>query len=375
MMDYFQWCERVLSEYLEAARNSLAVRSEGLRPDQVARRIFGPEVVEQDLFIASSGWEGLKQAIKDLDDEGCLLTEDDYYGDEVHSPGKITSEGKEFLEKVESRWTSWWATCATAPDFKQEQRDLLELVHRLSPREESTHAWMEWIHQETLCRELGWEAERLRVVISEIRASHDFIKCRPNYYPLGAPPYDELRVRETYKGLVLQTKYQLTIEAREIDSLVEEWETTSVEFKQELETRTKDQKAEFVKDVLGLVNTKASGKRWLIVGFKDKTHTYNSGCILPSSQDDLERVLSAYTNPMAEIRYDIVKHYHGPVGRLHILRDPARLPYRVAKSVGHEKRIAKGQIFVRHGSLTEEPTDEELQALLEEGESARREGR
>jgi len=375
MMDYIQWCELVLSEYLEAARNSLAVRNEGLRPDQVARRIFGPEVVEQDLFIASSEWEGLKQAIKDLDDEGWLLTEDDYYGDEVHSPGKFTSEGEEFLEKVESRWTSWWATCATAPDFKQEHRDLLELVHRLSPREESTHAWMEWIRQETLCRELGWEAERLRVVISEIRASHDFIKCRPNYFPLGAPPYDELRVRETYKGLVLQTKYQLTIEAREIDSLVEEWETTSVEFKQELETRTKDQKAEFVKDVLGLVNTKGSGKRWLIVGFKDKTHTYNAGCILPSSQDDLERVLSAYTNPMAEIRYDIVEHYHGPVGRLHILRDPAKLPYRVAKSVGHEKRIEKGQIFVRHGSLTEEPTDEELQALLEEGERARREGR
>jgi hypothetical protein len=103
MMDYFQWYERVLCEYLEAARNSLAVRSEGLRPDQVARRIFGPEVVGQDLFIASSGWEGLKQAIRDLDDEGCLLTEDDYYGDEVRSLGKITSEGEEFLEKVESR--------------------------------------------------------------------------------------------------------------------------------------------------------------------------------------------------------------------------------------------------------------------------------
>ena len=375
MMDYFQWCERVLAEYLAAAQDSLEARSEGLRPDQVARRIFGSEAVEKDGFLASSEWEGLKEAIKDLDDEGYILTDDAYYGDEPHLPAKIFSKGEKFLGEEESRWTSWWATCATAPDFNQEHRDLLELVHRLSPREESTHAWMEWIHQETLCRELGWEAERLRVVISEIRASHDFIKCRRNYYPLGAPPYDELRIRETYKGLVLQTKYQLTVEAREIDSLVEEWETTSVEFKQELETRTKDQKAEFVKDVLGLVNTKASGKRWLIVGFKDKTHTYNSGCILPPSQDNLEQVLSAYSNPMAEIRYDIVEHYHGPVGRLHVLRDPAKLPYRVAKSVGYEKRIEKGQIFVRHGSLTEEPTDEELQALLEEGKRARREDR
>jgi hypothetical protein len=136
---------------------------------------------------------------------------------------------------------------------------VLELVHRLSPREDSRHAWMEWIHQESLCRQLGWEVERLRSVIGDIRASHDFIRCRPNYYPLGQTPPDELHVHETYKGLVLQTKCHLTIETREIDDLVEEWETTSVEFKQELETRTKDQKAEFVKDVLGLVNTKASG--------------------------------------------------------------------------------------------------------------------
>jgi hypothetical protein len=370
MMDYFQWCERVLSAYLEAARSSLQVRRDGLRPDQVARRVFGPEVLEQDGFFSSSEWESLKQAIKDLHDEGHIWTDDDYYGDEPRLPARITSEGEEFLEEEKSRWTDWWATCTTAPNFKQEQRDLLELVHRLSPREALTHAWMEWIHQESLCRELGWEVERLRLVIGDIRASGDFIKPRPNYYPIGVTPPDELHVRETYKGLVLQTKCQLTIEARAIDDLAEEWETTSVEFKRELETRTKDQKAEFVKDVLGLVNTKASGERWLIVGFDDKTHTYHSGCTLPSNQDDLERILAVYTNPMVKVRYDIVEHYHGPVGRLRILRDPTKLPYRVGKSIGNKKRIEEAQIFVRHGSQTEEPTDAELQALLEERKRA-----
>jgi hypothetical protein len=371
MMDYFHWCERVLAAYLEAAQYSLEVRRDGLRPEQVARRIFGPEVVEQDSFMASSEWEGLQQAIKDLDDEGYILTDDAYDGDEPRLPAKITSEGEEFLEEEESRWTAWWATCTAAPNLKQERRDLLELVHRLSPREEPTHAWMEWIHQETLCRELGWEVEHVRLVIEDIRASHDFVKCRPNYYPLGETPPDELYVRETYKGLVLQTKGHLTLEAREIDDLVEEWETTSVEFKQELETRTKDQKAEFVKDVLGLVNTKASGERWLIVGFEDETHTYHSGCTLPSRQDDLEQILSVYADPMVEIRYDIVEYYHGPVGRLRILRDPAKLPYRVGKSIGDKKRIEEDQVFVRHGSQTEEPTDAELQALLEESRRAR----
>jgi len=353
MMDYFQWCERVLSAYLEAARSSLQVRRDGLRPDQVARRVFGPEVLEQDGFFSSSEWESLKHAIKDLHDEGHIWTDDDYYGDEPRLPARITSEGEEFLEEEKSRWTDWWATCATAPNFKQEQRDLLELVHRLSPREALTHAWMEWIHQESLCRKLGWEVERLRLVIEDIRASGDFIKPRPNYYPIGVTSPDELHVRETYKGLVLQTKCQLTIEAHAIDDLVEEWETTSVEFKRELETRTKDQKAEFVKDVLGLVNTKASGEPWLIVGFDDKTHTYHSGCTLPSNQDDLEQILAVYTNPMVEVRYDIVEHYHGPVGRLRILRDPTKLPYRVGKSIGNKKRIEGAQVFVRHGSQTD----------------------
>jgi hypothetical protein len=373
MMDYFQWCERVLNTYLEAAQNSLEIRRDGLRPDQVARRIFGEEVVEQESFHTSSEWESIKQAIRDLDDEGHIRTEDNYYGNEPHASGKIVSGGEEFLEEEKRRWTAWWATCATAPEFKQEQRNLLELVHHLSPREELTHAWMEWIHQETLCCELGWEAERLRLVIGDIRASHDYIKCWPNYYPLGEPPSDELHVRETYKGLVLQTKRHLTIEAREIDGLVEEWETTSVDFKRELKTQTKDQKAEFVKDILGLVNTKASGERWLIVGFDDKTRTYHSGTILPSSQDELERILSVYTNPMVEVRYDIVEHYDGPVGRVRILRDPTKLPYRVDKSFGDKKRIEEGKVFVRHGSQTEEPTAAELQALLEEGTRAQKE--
>jgi hypothetical protein len=128
MMDYYQWCERVLSAYLEAARSSLQVRRDGLRPDQVARRVFGPEVLEQDGFFSGSEWESLKQAIKDLHDEGHIWTDDDYYGDEPRLPARITSEGEEFLEEEKSRWTDWWATCTTAPNLTQEQRDLLERV-------------------------------------------------------------------------------------------------------------------------------------------------------------------------------------------------------------------------------------------------------
>ena len=75
---------------------------------------------------------------------------------------------------------------------------------------------------------------------------------------------------------------------------------------------------------------------------------------------------------MVEVRYDIVEHYQGPVGRIRIMRDPAKLPYNVAKSIGDKKRIKEGQIFVRHGSQTEQPTPAELEALRAESQRARR---
>jgi schlafen family protein len=377
MMDYLGWCEHVLSAYFEGAQGSLEVRRDGLRPDQVARSIFGSEVVEQEGFGESVRWEALTQAIQDLDDEGLILTDDDYYGDEPTTPGKITDKGEEYLANAAKRWSMWWATGVTAPHFKPEQRELFELVNRLSPREGESYAWMEWIHQDTLCRELGWDLELVRVIVQEIRSHHNYILTRPNFYPLAPPPRVDLHVRANYNGLVLATKRLPTKEDREIDELVEGWETKSVEFKRELKTTTKDQKAEFVKDVLGLANTQASRERWLIVGFDDKTHTYHSGCTLPSSQDDLERVLAAYTDPVVDIRYDVVEHYQGPVGRIRVLHEPKNLPYTVAKSIGEKKlgdkkRIEKGQVFVRHGSQTEEPTPTELEALRAEGQRARR---
>jgi hypothetical protein len=83
-----------------------------------------------------------------------------------------------------------------------------------------------------------------------------------------------------------------------------------------------------------------------------------------------------YTDPCVELRYEVVDYRNGSVGKLEILRNPKKVPYKVAKSLGEKlkedkKQIAQGQIFVRHGSQVEEPTDLELQALLEEGNHAR----
>lgn len=371
-MNYVEeWCKHVLASYLEESKRSLEARRDGITLQQLAECIFGPDFSQQEDFDQGVRWNALRQAVQDLEDQIFIILDRNYSGEALTLPAKITESGERFLENEMAEWSSWWAICAAAPALKPEQQELLRLVNHVSPKETEDYAWMEWVHQDTLRCELDWDLEVVRVVIQELRSSHDYVRTCPDFFPLGNLPTDELFVRATYQGVVLQTKSHLTIEAKAIDELVQEWETTSVEFKQELKTKTKDQKAEFVKDILGLANTQASGKRWLTVGFDDKSHAYHSAPDPNLSQDHLEQILAIYTEPMVEIRYDSIEHYEGPVGRIQVLRDSAKLPYEVAKSVGDHKRIDKGQIFVRHGSQTEEPTSRELETIQAEGERAK----
>src|SRR5205823_1428520 len=124
-----------------------------------------------------------------------------------------------------------------------------------------------------------------------------------------------LDLKSTYRGLVWEFRRGFTVEAQFIDALVAEWETTSVDFKRELHLDTADQKAEFVKDVLGLANTQASGHRWLIIGFDDKTRAFHAPPDPKLSQDRMEQILAPLTAPMVNIRYEVVDYRGGQVGK------------------------------------------------------------
>jgi hypothetical protein len=178
--------------------------------------------------------------------------------------------------------------------------------------------------------------------------------------------------RVTYRGLVWLNKRAFTVEAMFIDELVKEWETTSVEFKREVHTDTPGEKAELTKDVLALVNTQASGQRWLIVGFDNGTREWACPPDPKLTQDHIEQLMSVYTDPVIDVRYEVVGYRDGKVGKLEVLRNPKKLPYHVKKSVGDaRKRVEEGDVFVRHGSQVEHPTPAELRALEEEGDRAR----
>jgi predicted HTH transcriptional regulator len=178
---------------------------------------------------------------------------------------------------------------------------------------------------------------------------------------------------------VWETRRDQVVGVRFINSLIAEWETMSVDFKRELNLDTASQKAEFVKDVIGLANTQASDRRWMIIGFDDKTREHYGPPNPSITQNRIEHILGDYVQPFVDVRYEVVDYLASKVGVLEVLRDAGKFPHSVAKSLGEKaagdkKRIKEGQIFVRHGSQTEPPTPAELEAIREEAERAKSPG-
>ena len=178
----------------------------------------------------------------------------------------------------------------------------------------------------------------------------------------------------TYRGSVWETRRGFTIESRFIDELVDEWETTNIEFKRVLALDTQKQKGEFAKDALGLVTTKSSGRRFMIIGFDDKSREYFGPPDPSVTQNRMEQVLANLTDPVVIISYEIFECRVGKVGKLEFMRQPEKLPYQASQDVFDEKGkkvLEQGKVYVRHGSQTESPTELELEALIAEGQHAR----
>jgi len=74
--------------------------------------------------------------------------------------------------------------------------------------------------------------------------------------------------------------------------LLEDWETTNVDFKRELRLDTKDEKAEFVRDVLALANTQVTGDRYLVTGFDPKTQNFTTTVDPKVTSDTIENILN-----------------------------------------------------------------------------------
>lgn len=270
---------------------------------------------------------------------------------------EVTEKGRRLAKNLLPLWKG---ICDIELD--EDQENLLHYVNQHSPKSAPDHQWLEGA--------FFTNPEEPDIPDYAAMRTLERLKFVSPYY---RDYYDRFfQLHSTYKGLVWDTRRELIFKSKLINDLVAEWETTSVDFKRELHLDTKDEKAEFIKDILSLVNTQASGRRWLIIGF-DKNHAYFAPPDPKLTQDRIEQIIARYITPCVDIHYAAVNYQLGPVGMLEVIRDPKKLPYCVMKEINRDRKspLQSGEIFVRHGSQVEKPTDAELDALQKEGNYAR----
>lgn len=181
-----------------------------------------------------------------------------------------------------------------------------------------------------------------------------------------------ITLRPRYSGVVRATQKIASEWQEKLETLVAEGETTTVDMKRELAVNSERQKGEFVRDVIGLATTKASGtERYLVIGYDNDSLEFVQSVDAGISRERLEQILNAYAEPRPEIDWVTVPVSGGTAGIVVIQRDPAQIPYRFSRDVWKVKARA---VYVRHGTHTEPPTATELADLEAEGTRARSQG-
>lgn len=182
------------------------------------------------------------------------------------------------------------------------------------------------------------------------------------------------QVFPTYGGIVRATEKAATEGQETVRQLLEDWETTNVDFKREVHLGTKDDRAEVARDVLALANTQVTGKRYLVIGFDPKTHAFTTSVDPGITQDRMENVLNELTEPPVTVAYKTFSWVDGTgdVGLLEVQRDRTRVPYRARREFGgNRRRIQEGDVFVRHGTHVTEASEAEIADLESEATFAK----
>jgi len=353
-MRYVEWVERVF-DIVMALRADPQTHLIGVPFMDIAREL-GQEPTAPG-FTQTRQAAAIRGAMMELDGLGLV---------EVRRGtlpfAKVTQNG---LQVAAGSFRDLWPSLAEQY-VTDDQRTFLGATATLAESRENTCADIDLVSAGKVFESLGWESDagRARALtkeLSNLGLLHDRVA-------IGS--IDSVRVAPTYAGFVVATEAHESKLHVLVRGMLAEGETTTVEFKVQLNLSDRDGKGEFVHDVLGLATTKASGRRrFLVVGIDDKTGDVVKSAEPAITQDRIEDILNAYAVPAPEVRYTTVGCAGGlSAGVLEVYRDPTRIPYRFSRGVG---KYQTGDVFVRHGSHVEPPTAAELASLEAEGERAR----
>ena len=163
----------------------------------------------------------------------------------------------------------------------------------------------------------------------------------------------------------------MTMDEAGLRRLIRRGEGDKLDFKARLDLATKDLKAQLVKHVLAIANTRGS-LGYLVFGVDDQGNPTGQLKDRPT-EEHIQQVIREYTEPYVETSYQLLSVNGVPVGLLTISRQAEKLPYRVAKPVGAgDKAILRDDIFYRYGRHSVKAQYSEMLDLMREGERVRR---
>jgi hypothetical protein len=354
MKDYVEWVSSVMEGVVRAWQSSSAnAKLIGISIREIVPSLGFEVDTRHGDFDRTKIAEAVRDALRDLVHMGLLNGESGLYY-------KLTHEGTKFPKADLS--TAWGQITDVYLD--EEQLTFLKKVAEIGQEVYDKYVCVKDLTAQEIFEALGWswddEGSAKGYLITKSLADLGMIQRRAY---LGG----HIDVEPTYVGIVRATREAESQWSKTVHKLTEEWETTNVDFKRELNLGRDKEKAEFVRDILGLATTRSSGRRFLVIGFDDKTRSFAQPIDPSITQERLEQILHAYCEPAPGIRYRTVPWTGGNVGIIEVLRNKEDIPYRVKKSLAGEGGIKAGEIYVRHGSHTEAPTQHELEDLLREG--------
>jgi len=354
---YVEWVERVLAETALAVSEDVDRRLIGVQVAELAKRLnlgIDPYVPGVD-FHQSDQRMAILDAASDLADLGLADPDQSY----IHV--KLTERGR-VGHRV--RLTSTWSSLLKQVRVDEEQ---LAFLRRAVERSEETHESFAIMRGDVTAQEvfsdLGWpwhpgHALDITNVLKDKSCLHSI--------PTAGGP---IPVRITYVGVVRATEVERTEDQELLRDLLADWETTTVDFKRELDLSTVAARIEFVRDVLSIATTQGRQGRYLVIGFDPKTREFVKSVDPGITQDRLEDILNQYVRGQPPgLKYRTVPWEAGEAGLVGIVRDATQVPYR-----GTDEMLAryKSDVFVRRGSHIAIPDAEELADLAREAAAAR----
>ncbi len=233
-MSYVDWVDRVFAEVALAVSEDIDRRLMGIQIPELAKRLeLGIDPYQPGVdFHQSDERMAILDARSDLADLGLAVSNQDYHHFALTERGRIGHKARLSLA---------WPQILRGVRVDEEQLAFLRRAIERSEERRQRFAIVREVTSQDVFADLGWTWHMGHALdITERLKEKDCLHSIPT---AGGP----IPVRITYIGVVRATEAERTEDQELLRDLLEDWETTTVDFKRELDLSTPAVRMEFVR--------------------------------------------------------------------------------------------------------------------------------